>query len=306
MENLCDKLNKVKESSRKLAVLDSEIRTNILFSMADEIRTHSAEILLANQKDLSIAKENNLDESRLSILTLTAGNVESMAKSLEQMAKLPDPVGERISYSARKDGLIIEKKWIPLGVVSVVYEARPDVVTDSAGICMRTGNALILCGSRHSFNTDLATANILKKALSDNNIDTDFITYIEDTSHDMKIFIARQKRCVDLMIIRGGVPSVDSLISAATVPYIVAGEGNCHIFIDDSADYEMAADIVINSKVPRPKACNAAETILISRAWADKYFEALAELLHDNGLKLFGCENAVKFTDHIVPAEENH
>jgi len=222
------------------------------------------------------------------------------------MAKLPDPVGERISYLARKDGLIIEKKWVPLGVVSVVYEARPDVVTDSAGICLRTGNALVLCGSRHSFNTDMATVGILKKALSDNSIDDNCIIYIEDTSHETKAFISQQKRNIDLMIIRGGVNCVDSLVSAATVPYIVAGEGNCHIFIDDSADYEMAVDIVTNSKVPRPKACNAAETILISSTWADKYFKTFAGFLHDNGLKLYGCENAVKLSDHIIPAEENH
>lgn len=301
-----DIVHLAKKSSREFALVDGSLRSRILNKMAENILANKNQILLANKKDIEIAHKNKLDESRLSILTLNEKSIESMGESLKRMSRLIDPVGERISYLAKKDGLIIEKKYVPLGVISIVYEARPDVVTDSVGICVRTGNSVILAGSRHSANTDKCTFEILRSTLKEFGICPDNIQYLSDCSHESKIELARQPRFVDLMIIRGGVEAVDNLREHALVPIIVAGEGNCHIYIDEDANFDMACDIVINSKVPRPKACNAVETVLIHKNWSSQYFTDFIDKLLENNLEIFGCEESTQLHPSIKPANEHH
>ncbi|SCG81710.1 gamma-glutamyl phosphate reductase [Proteiniborus sp. DW1] len=295
-----------KKSSRDLALVEGETRSRVILKMAENILANKEQILLANKQDIEIAKKNGLDESRLSILTLNEKSIDAMEESLKRMSRLIDPVGERISYLAKKDGLIIEKKYVPLGVVSVVYEARPDVVTDSVGICIRTGNSVILAGSRHSTNTDKCTSEILRDTLSEFGICPDNIQYLSDCSHESKIELARQDRFVDLMVIRAGVEAVDKLREYAIVPIIVAGEGNCHIYIDEDASFDMACDIVVNSKVPRPKACNAAETILIHKDWGVQHFTELINKLLENNIEIFGCEKSTQLHSSIKSANEFH
>lgn len=295
-----------KKNSRKFASVEGELRSRILLRMAESIVARKNQILLANKQDVEVAYRNNLDESRLSILTLNEKSIEAMGESLKRMSRLIDPVGERISYVAKKDGLIIEKKHVPLGVISVVYEARPDVVTDAVGICMRTGNSVILAGSSHSTNTDKCTSEILRDTLSEFGICPDNIQYLSDCSHKNKIALSRQNRCVDLMVIRGGVKAVEVLRENALVPIIVAGEGNCHIYVDEDAFFDMVCDIVVNSKVPRPKACNAAETVLIHKDWSSQYFtDFIAKLLRNN-VEIFGCEKSVQLYSSIKMADEHH
>ncbi|NMB08350.1 MAG: glutamate-5-semialdehyde dehydrogenase [Tissierellia bacterium] len=296
---------KAKLNSREFALIEGELRSRVLSKMAKNIINNKNIILFANQKDVEIAN-NNLDKSRLSILSLSEEDIYSMEESLLRMAHLVDPVGERISYIARKDGLIVEKKYIPLGVIAVIYEARPSVVIDSVGICTRTGNSIILAGSRYSSNTDKAIITILRNTLSEFGICPDNIQYLFDCSHRNKISLARQKRLVDLMIIRGGVEAVSKLTEEALVPIVIAGEGNCHIYIDESASYDMACDIVINSKVPRPKACNAAETVLIHKNWASKYFNGFINSLFNEELEIFGCKKSIELHPSIKPANINH
>ncbi|MFA5523221.1 MAG: glutamate-5-semialdehyde dehydrogenase [Tissierellales bacterium] len=295
-----------KINSRKFALVDGDLRSRILLKMAENIVTKKDQILLANKQDIELAHKSNLDESRLPILTLNEKSVEAMGESLKRMSKLIDPVGERISYLAKNDGLIIEKRHVPLGVISVVYEARPDVVTDSVGICIRTGNSVVLAGSRHSANTDKCTSEILRDTLSEFGICPDNIQYLSDSSHENKIALARQNRYVDLMVIRGGVEATEVLREHALVPIIIAGEGNCHIYIDQDASFEMACDIVINSKVPRPKACNAAETVLIHEIWSSKHFIDFVNKLFDNKLEIFGCEESAGLHPSIKLANEHH
>lgn len=295
-----------KKSSRDLALVEGETRSRVILKMAENILANKEQILLANKQDIEIAKKNGLDESRLSILTLNEKSIDAMEESLKRMSRLIDPVGERISYLAKKDGLIIEKKYVPLGVVSVVYEARPDVVTDSVGICIRTGNSVILAGSRHSTNTDKCTSEILRDTLSEFGICPDNIQYLSDCSHESKIELARQDRFVDLMVIRAGVEAVDKLREYAIVPIIVAGEGNCHIYIDEDASFDMACDIVVNSKVPRPKACNAAETILIHKDWGVQHFTELINKLLENNIEIFGCEKSTQLHSSIKSVNEFH
>lgn len=293
-----------KINSRKFALVEGELRSRILFKMAGNIVAKKDEILIANKQDIDIANKNNLDESRLSILALNEKSIEAMGESLKRMSRLIDPVGERISYIVNKDGLVIEKKHVPLGVISVVYEARPDVVTDSVGICVRTGNSVILAGSRHSTNTDKCTSNILRETLSEFGISPDNIQYLSDCTHKSKIDLSRQNKSVDLMVVRGGVEAVKVLSENTYIPIIVAGEGNCHIYIDKDAFFDMACDIVINSKVPRPKACNAAETVLIHKDWGSQFFADFINKLLENNLEIFGCEKSVKLHSSIELATE--
>ncbi|WIV12336.1 glutamate-5-semialdehyde dehydrogenase [Proteiniborus sp. MB09-C3] len=295
-----------KINSRKFALVEGELRSRILVKMAENIVAKKNQILLANKQDIDIAYRNKLDESRLSILTLNEKSIEAMGESLKRMSRLIDPVGERISYVMKKDGLIIEKKQVPLGVISVVYEARPDVVTDSVGICVRTGNSVILAGSRHSTNTDKCISEILRDTLNEFGICPDNIQYLFDCSHKSKIALSRQNRFVDLMVVRGGVEAVEVLREHALVPIIVAGEGNCHIYIAEDAFFDMACDIVINSKVPRPKACNAAETVLVHKDWSSQYFTDFITKLLKNNIEIFGCEKSVQLHPSIKLADEHH
>ncbi len=200
----------------------------------------------------------------------------------------------------------MKKKYIPLGVVAIIYEARPSVIIDSVGICIRTGNSIILAGSRHSLNTDKTIITILRNILRDFGICPDNIQYLLDGSHKNKTTLARQKELVDLMIIRGGVEVVSEMTEQALVPIIIAGEGNCHIYIDESASYNMACDIVINSKVPRPKACNAVETVLIHKNWASKYFNEFINSLFKEKIEIFGCNKSIELHSNIKPANINH
>lgn len=295
-----------KINSRSFALVEGKLRSRILLKMAENVVTKKDQILLANKQDIEVAHRNNLDKSRLSILTLNEKSIEAMGESLKRMSRLIDPVGETISYMAKEDGLIIDKRYIPLGVISVVYEARPDVVTDSVGICVRTGNSVILAGSRHSTNTDKCTSQILRDTLREFGICADNIQYLSDGSHKSKIALARQNRYVDLMVIRGGVGAVDVLREHALVPIIIAGEGNCHIYIDEDASFEMSCDIVINSKVPRPKACNAAETILIHENWSSQHLTDFINKLLENKLDIFGCQKSAQSHPIIKLAEDHH
>ena len=293
MTSLLSKLQTIKAASRKLAAAPSEQRTSALRAMAEGMKLHKEELLSANCKDREAAFARSLEQKRINILTIGEKDIEAMSAFFEQAAGYADPVHKLLESAEKPGGLKRELRTVPLGVVAVVYEARPSVVTDCAALCMRTGNALLLCGSRHARHTDRMLVQILQEALCKAGLPEHLITLVEG-DHTTNYEIARQDRLIDLMILRGGYTCLADIKAQATVPVIGAGPGNCHIYIDSSADPEMAKAIVFNSKVPRPLACNAAETLLIQRDWAEHHLVPLLESLKEADIGIRGCPEVCK------------
>ena len=296
---LFDKITSVKKASRVFSLVSAEKRSECLLKMAQLMREYGEDILEANRADREIAEKANLERKRINILSISEKDIHDMAAYFETAAKLEDLVGNIIEHSEEKNGLVREKRLIPLGVVLAVYEARPSVVTDSVALCMRTANAVIFKGSRNAVNTDKAIVNVLKKACTECGIDENVITFIEETGHEITYELVQMDRYIDLAIVRGAYQALADIKKQANIPVIGAGPGNCHIFVDESADIEMAVNIAVNSKVPRPLACNAAETILIHEKWPVENIRKLLGTLQEKGIGLKGCDRICS----IVKAE---
>ena len=301
-EEILNTLIDIKESARTLALIPARQRSDALRYMARQLLLHRKEILRANETDRQQAIADKLSPSRINILTISEKNIQSMADFFLQVAEYEDPVGKLLEEHVREN-LRREKRLQPLGVVAMVYEARPSVITDCAALCMRSGNALLLRGSSRCHRTDETIVSCLKDALKLADIAPETITLISG-DHELTYELAKQDRYIDLMILRGGYSCLEDIKRQATVPVIGAGPGNCHIYIDESAKPEMALAIVHNSKVPRPLACNAAETILINRDWAADHLLSLADMLTENGILLRGCPEVCSMFPGAEPAGE--
>ena len=297
---LFDKITSVKKASRVFSLVSAEKRSECLLKMSQLMREYGEDILEANRADREIAEKANLERKRINILSISEKDIYDMAAYFETAAKLEDLVGNIIEHSEENNGLVREKRLIPLGVVLAVYEARPSVVTDSVALCMRTANVVIFKGSRNAVNTDNAIVNVLKKACTECGIDENVITFIEETGHEVTYELVQMDRYIDLAIVRGGYQALADIKKQANIPVIGAGPGNCHIFIDESADMEMAVNIAVNSKVPRPLACNATETILIHEKWPVENTINLLNTLQEKGIGLKGCDRI----SSIVKAEK--
>ena len=295
-------LSVVKEASRHLAVIPTEQRSEALRLMAQQMCEHTEAILQANREDRLQAERDQLSRSRINILTISEADIQTMAAFFLRVAEYEDPVGKLLEDET-KDNLRREKRLIPLGVVAMVYEARPSVITDCAALCMRSGNALLLRGSSHGSRTDAAIVAALHCALKAAQIPTEVIALLAG-DHEVTYELAKQDRFIDLMILRGGYGCLEDIKRQATIPVIGAGPGNCHIYIDESAKPEMALAIVHNSKVPRPLACNAAETILVNRIWAADHLDALLNMLKENGIALRGSQEICERMSDVSLAEE--
>lgn len=289
-EALLNKIICIKKASRAFALVSAEKRSECLYAMAELMRENKSVILEANAKDREIAESISLERKRINILSISEKDIEAMAAYFEDAAKLEDIVGTVTEHTEEVNGLIREKKLIPLGVVLAVYEARPSVITDSAALCMRTANAIIFKGSRNAVNTDKALVDVLKKACGKCGIDENVIALVDETGHEISYEMVQLDRYIDLAIVRGGYSALADIKKQSNIPVIGAGPGNCHIFIDESAQKEMAINIAVNSKVPRPLACNATETILIHKNWPMESAKELVETLQEKGITLRGCE----------------
>ena len=295
-------LPEVKDASRHLAVIPAKQRSMALRLMAQQLLHHTDEILQANQEDRLQAERDQLSRSRINILTISAADIQAMSAFFCCVADYDDPVGTLLEEET-KANLRREKRLIPLGVVAMVYEARPSVITDCAALCMRSGNALVLRGSRHCRRTDAAIVAALHRALEQVNIPLEAIALLVG-DHELTYDLSMQDRFIDLMILRGGYGCLEDIRHHATVPVIAAGPGNCHIYIDESASPEMAHAIVHNSKVPRPLACNAAETILVNRTWAEYHLDNLLTMLKENGIALRGSREICDRISDVSLAQE--
>jgi len=272
---------RVKAASRTLATTSSGARDEALRAAADLLVSRSAEILEANAVDVARAEDDGVSPTVIDRLRLTPARVESMAGGLRQVANLPDPVGEVLGGWVRPNGLRIEQVRVPLGVVAIIYENRPNVTSDAAGLCLKAGNAAFLRGSSGAISSNTAIVAILRDGIAKAGLPPDAIVLVEDTSREAAVEFMQQRQFVDCLIPRGGPSLIASIREHATVPYVIDGDGNCHVYVDAGADLDMALDIIVNAKTQRPSVCNAAENLLVHEEVADRFLPRVAEAMAD-------------------------
>ncbi len=281
---------KAQTAKTVLQGLTTEQKNHALTQAADALVQESERILSANEKDCARAEENGMAEGLLDRLKLTGARMEAMAEGLRQIASLPDPVGEVMETFDRPNGLHIEKVRVPMGVIGIIYEARPNVTADAFGLCFKTGNAVILKGGRDAFYSNQAVTAVIGETLEKEGIDKDAILLIENNDRAVTTAFMKMKEYVDVLIPRGGAGLIRSVVENSTIPVIETGTGNCHIFIDESADLAKAVPIVINAKTQRIGVCNACESLLVHEKIADKILPALGKALLEKKVEIRGDE----------------
>ncbi|MBQ6788981.1 MAG: glutamate-5-semialdehyde dehydrogenase [Clostridia bacterium] len=292
-----------KEAAVKLAVATTEEKNKALLLIADALTERCDEILEANRLDCDAARAKGTGNAMIDRLTLTKARIEDIAEGVRQVADLPDPVGEEIESFTRPNGLKIRKVRVPLGVIGMIYEARPNVTVDAAVLALKAGSAVLLRGSGSALNSNLAIVKVMREALRDTDIPEDAIALVGGVSHDVVDEMMSLRGYIDLMIPRGGAGLIRRVVDGCRVPVLETGVGNCHIYVDKYADAEMAEKILINAKTQRPAVCNAAETLLVH---ADRRETALSlcESLKAAGVTVHGCPEICKLFPEAVPAEE--
>ena len=292
-------------AGRVLARLTGETKRDLLLSMADEVQQRASAILSANADDMAQAQTEGVSDALLDRLLLSEGRVEAMAEGLRSVANLPDPVGMITGGWTLVNGIRLQRLRVPLGVIAVIYEARPNVTADAAGLCVKSGNAALLRGSSYALRSNTAIGEALGAALVSQGLPTGAVQVLEDTSRDGAKELMQAKEWVDLLVPRGGPGLIAAIEAEATVPFVIDGAGNCHVYVDASADLSMAGPIVFNSKVQRPGVCNAAESLVVHEAVAATFLPSIARRLIDAGVELRGDESACSLVADLVPATED-
>ncbi|MDN2454148.1 glutamate-5-semialdehyde dehydrogenase [Lactobacillus sp. UCMA15818] len=283
--------SQAKAASYELGLVSATNKNKILLAMAAALRISTSEILAANQRDLSAA--TGLVKSFVDRLTLDESRIEKIAQGLEQVTTLPDPLGNVTNGWINHAGLQITQKRVPLGVVGIIYEARPNVTVDAAALCFKSGNAVILRGGKEAFNTNLKLVEILQMTLKENGYSENAIQILTDTSHEVANEFMQLTDYLDVLIPRGGAKLIQTVMENAKVPVIETGVGNCHIYVDQTADLEMAEKIIVNAKCQRPAVCNAAEKLLIHEAIANRYLPKIVAELKKNNVEIRADEAAL-------------
>lgn len=294
-----------KEASRKLAAANTADKNRALLAIADALLKQTENILSANRDDMARARENGMSESLLDRLALTPERISGIADGVRQVAALEDPIGQVISMGTQPNGLTIGKRRVPLGVVAIIFEARPNVTVDAAVLCLKAGNAVILRGGKEAISSNKAFAEIMRNALEQSGLPEDSVCLVEDTSRQSAQELMSLTGYVDVLIPRGGAGLIQTVVQNAKVPVIETGVGNCHVYIDQSADLDMGARIIYNAKCSRPSVCNAAETLLVHRAVAAEFLPKAKALLDQKNTELRGdAETAQILGDCVRPATE--
>lgn len=288
-----------------LKTISTERKNAALAAMAAALRSATPSILTANRADLESARSNGIRESLIDRLTLTEARLAAIADSLEEIIALPDPCGSGEVFT-RPNGLVIRKVRVPLGVIGMIYEARPNVTVDAAALCLKTGNACVLRGGKEALATNIALADVLRDAIASVGLPADSVCLIKDPSRASSEALMTARGYIDLLIPRGSASLIQAVAQNATVPVIETGAGNCHIYVDATADVEMAVKVAMNAKMSRPSVCNAAETMLVHRDVADRFLPAFAAASADqpHSLELRGCERTRALID-ALPADES-
>lgn len=293
-----------KEASRILGRLSPPEKNKGLLVAAKALKEKKSELLAANEKDILRARENNMKESMVDRLKLTEARIDAMAEGLEQIAGLEDPIGEVISMKQRPNGLMIGEKRVPLGVVGIIYESRPNVTADAFGLCFKTGNSVILRGGSDALCSNQAIVKVLQEALEACNLPKDSILLIEDTSRGVVKEFMRLNQYVDVLIPRGGAGLIKSVVENSTIPVIETGTGNCHIYIDETADIDMAKDIIVNAKTQRLGVCNACESLVVHEKVLETALPEVVKALQERGVEIRGDEKAKEVCAEISSAAE--
>jgi glutamate-5-semialdehyde dehydrogenase len=279
-------------AAKTLATASTGAKDTALLTAADLLEERVADVLAANAADVDAAAAAGMEAGPLDRLRLTEARVSNMADALRKVAALPDPVGEVIEGWRRPNGLEIQKLRVPLGVVAIIYENRPNVTSDAAGICLKSGNAALLRGSGSALRSNLAVAGILREGLAKAGLPDDAAILVDDVAHETAVEVMRLTDYVDCLIPRGGTSLIRSIREHATVPVIIDGDGNCHVYVDSSADLAEALEIVVNSKCNRPSVCNAAESLVVHEDIADEFLPRACRALADGGVALKGDDGA--------------
>ena len=304
MKTLIESAAAAKAASTVVAQLTTEQKNAALLAMADALESGMADILEANRADMERERANGMSESMLDRLMLNEARVRDMAVGLRQVAELPDPIGEVMADWKRPNGLEIRKVRVPMGVIGIIYEARPNVTVDAASLAFKAGSAILLRGSGSAYESNAAEVRVMRAALESVGVTPDAVCLVAERGHDVVDKMLTLREYIDVIIPRGSARLINNAVNKATVPILQTGTGNCHVYVDESADYAMAEAITINAKTQRTSVCNAAETLLVQENWAEKHLEALLKALTDRNVELHGDEPAARYAEGMIPATE--
>ena len=304
LEELCKRAHDVRI---KAGMLDTNVKNETLRKAADAILAHETDILAANASDVKNGQERNMPAGLIDRLTLNHDRLVGMADGLRQIAELEDPIGEVLSMKKRPNGLMIGKKRVPIGVIGIIFEARPNVTSDAFGLCFKSGNCAILKGGSDAIHSNIAIVSAMQEALREMHIPDGVLSLIEATDHETTGKFMKMKQYVDLLIPRGGRGLIQTVVNEATIPVIETGTGNCHVYVNDSADFDMAINIIKNAKTQRIGVCNACESIVVNRAIAKEFLPKLYAALKEYDVQMRGDDTAVACLGDqplVIPATE--
>ncbi|PEZ01424.1 glutamate-5-semialdehyde dehydrogenase [Bacillus sp. AFS018417] len=304
MNEVLAKGQKAKKIAGELVAKSTNEKNKALAAVAEQLIVETSYILEENKRDIEQGKAKGMSASLLDRLMLNEQRIIDMAEGIRQLIDLRDPVGECVAAWERPNGLSIREMRVPLGVVGMIYEARPNVTVDAATICLKTGNAVILRGSSSAAYSNKAIVAVIHRALKQTSLPPESVQLIEDNSRDSAKQLFTLNEYLDVLIPRGGKQLIDTVVREASVPVLETGAGNCHIFIDETADKQMAFDIIVNAKTQRPSVCNAIETIILHENWAQRFGTELFSFLKKRGVELRGDKKALAIDSSLVPASE--
>ncbi|PQF22174.1 glutamate-5-semialdehyde dehydrogenase [Enterococcus mundtii] len=304
MTDLIQLGKQAKKAARELALMPTNQKNDLLLQMAQTIKRNQLAILEANQKDLDQATENDISETMQDRLRLTPERIHTMAEEIIKVAQLDDPIGKVDHMWQNEDGLLIGKKRVPLGVIGMIYESRPNVTTDAASLAFKSGNAVILRGGKEAFHSNQLLVELLQETLKNADVSPYAIQFVDDTSHETAAELMRLTDYLDVLIPRGGASLIKRVKEQATVPIIETGTGNNHIYIDKEAQLAMAVDIIVNAKTSRPSVCNAAETLLIHSEIAPFFLPSIEQALVEHGVSLHADARALDYLETATLADE--
>ncbi|MDD4359834.1 MAG: glutamate-5-semialdehyde dehydrogenase [Syntrophaceticus sp.] len=293
-----------KSASYLLSGVSAEVKNQALWAMARALRERTEMILEANSQDMDAGRAKGLSDALLDRLLLTPDRINNMAEGLQALVGLPDPVGEVTKMTVRPNGLRVGKMRVPLGVIGIIYEARPNVTVDAAGLCLKSGNAVILRGGSEALNSNLALSNVISVAAASAGIPEGAIQLIPTTDREAASIMMTMNDCIDVLIPRGGRGLIKAVIAQATVPVLQTGLGNCHTYVEEDADLNAALKIVVNAKTQRPGVCNAMESLLVNAKVAEEFLPPVVAALQEKGVEMRGCSRTVEICSDCVPAVE--
>jgi len=295
---------KAKQASVLLAQLPTETKNKALRSMADALEKNAEAIIGANEKDMEASRRKGVKKALLDRLLVNEKRIANMANCLREVAQLPDPIGEIAKVSTLPNGLIIGQLRVPLGVVAVIYESRPEVTSDASGICLKSGNAVILRGASDAINSNVTIGKILSEAAVESGVPEGTIQVVPVTDRSVATRLMTMRGYIDVLVPRGGADLIKAVVENSKVPVIETGVGNCHVYVEKDADLERAVDIVINAKCQRPGVCNAEEKLLVHKDVAESFLPKIIKALRDHGVEVRGCAETQKIVADVVPATE--